>query len=212
MAYADTVKPVIKSIQAVSNREYEIILNKPIVSYKKITVTDDDKQKKLDIPIVNHIADRITLLTAETDSTKLRFELTNAADKKGNITELSSKIISASTVPDKTAPQVMTTIPRNGASVNNLMPTLEVTFSEIIPASKFKAAVKEVETDKNIPFKIIKSNSKTYQIQPEKELSNYKTCVLVIEDETSDISGNKLSSDFKLVFLPISRNPIQEKP
>jgi len=206
LAYADTVKAVIRTVNAVSNREYQVVLNKAVNSFDKITIEDTKNKDKLRIFAINHDAEKITLLTAETDSARLEFKLINANDGKGNITDESSITISASTIPDTTAPVIVSTKPRNGASVNNLQPVLEIVFSEIIPVALFKANLKDVDSNRDIPFRIIKSNSNKYQIQPDKPLENYKSCLLTIDEDTTDLSGNKLKQEFKLVFLPIIRD------
>ena len=206
MVYSDTVKAVIRNVNPVSNREYQIILNKVVKSFEKTSVEDTEKNEELRIFALNHNADKITVLISETDSTKLKFKLTNVNDGKGNITEESSITVTGSNKPDVTAPAIISTKPRNGASVNNLQPVLEIVFSEIIPVNNFKASLIEVESKREIPFRIIKSNSTIYHVQPENELENYKSCLLTIEEETSDLSGNRLAQETRLVFLPIIRD------
>lgn len=212
MAYADTVKPVIRMVRAVSNREYEIVMNKSVKSFRNIKVEDLRRNETLRIFTLNHDLDRINLLTSETDSTSYRFTIEEATDNKGNITAVNSVTISGSNKDDKIAPVVVSTIPRNGASVNNLQPIIEITFSEIIPSSLFKASLMESESKREIPFRVIKSNHKTYHLQPEQPLANYKSCVLTIDAETSDLSGNKLTEPYKLTFLPILRESGQRTP
>jgi PBP1b-binding outer membrane lipoprotein LpoB len=205
MAYADTVKPAIRSVKSVSNREYEIVFNKGLKSYQNIKIEDLKQNDKLRIFTINHNLDRITILTAETDTSSYRFTVTGITDNKGNINGTSSMTISGSNKQDKTAPVVFSTNPRNGASVNNLQPVIEINFSEIIPSSLFIANLKETESNTNIPFSVIKSSNKTYQLQPEKPLGNYKSCILTIAESTSDLSGNKLAAPYILTFLPIIR-------
>lgn len=206
MAYADTVKPVIRSVNAIANREYKITLNKTIESYKKIQIQSINTKESLQIYAVNHELDKITVLTAPTDTTRWLFSLIDAADKKGNSNALSSVTIRGSSNKDKTSPTVLKTNPRNGSSVNNLLPILEINFSEIIPQNLFFATLIEVESGRDIPFKVLKTNGMIYQIQPRTPLKNYMTCMLTIENNTSDISGNTLQKPFKLVILPLVRD------
>jgi hypothetical protein len=205
MAYADTVKPAIKIVRAISNQEYEITLNKTIKSFQKVLIHTVNKKRDLQILGINHENDKITVLTAPTDTTKWVFNLLNAVDNKGNANALSTFAINGTDKPDKIAPTVVKTNPRNGASVNNLQPVLEVTFSEVILPDRFKANLKEVEANQLIPFKIVSVNGKTFQIQPIKPLINYRTYMLMIDNSTADISGNRIAKDFNLVFLPIFR-------
>jgi len=206
MAYADTVKPVIKSVKAISNREYEISLNKTATAFQRISLDDVTHGKQVQIFAVNHEADKINLLTATTDSAQIRFKINQLQDSRGNLTELSALTIQSSTVQDIVPPSVVSTLPRTGATVNELQPVLSITFSEPIPTSNFKASLKESEGNREIAFKVIKSNSYTYRLQPEKPLTNYKSYILTIDEETSDISGNRLQKDFRLTFLPLLRD------
>ncbi|MFO7660595.1 MAG: Ig-like domain-containing protein [Candidatus Cloacimonadaceae bacterium] len=206
LVYADTVKAAIRTVIGVSNREYQIVMNKAVKTFEKLEIEDTKTKEKLRVFAIHHNADKITVLTAETDTVDLKFSIANVSDGKGNVNPESSITISANSKPDNIAPTVLSTHPRNGASVNNLQPVLDITFSEIIPVSLFKATLTETESQQIFPFRIIKSNSPTYQIQPESPLANYKSCVLTIEQETSDLSGNKLKEPYKLVFLPIIRD------
>jgi hypothetical protein len=205
LVYADTVLPRIKAVKAISNREYEISLNKPIATFQSITLENMSTRSNIRIFTINHEQDKINLLTAETDSSDLKFIITGLKDGKGNISKKSSLTIAASTKADLTPPRVISSNPRNGSSVADLQPVLEVVFSEVVPVSNFKASLLEVESRRVIPFRVLQSNSTRYQIQPEKPLANYKTCLLTIEETTTDLSGNNLKPAYKFAFLPIQR-------
>jgi len=209
MAYADTVKPVLKSVFAKSNREFVLTMNKTIKSFKKISIQSVNSRENVQVFATSLELNKITVITSETDTTKWKFEINDATDNKDNVNPSSSLTVAGSREADKTSPLVLKTYPRNGASVNDLQPVLEVTFSEIIPQNMFFATLKEVEADVEIPFKVLSANSKTYKIQPTKPLTNYKTCMLMISNKTSDISGNKLQNPFKLVVLPLFRSVSQ---
>lgn len=206
MAYADTVKPAIRMVRGNNSRDYEIYFNKSLKSYSGVRLESVSSSESIPIFAENHSSDKITLLTAQTDTTRIRFIVTDLEDFKSNKNVRSIFVSSGSDVIDNTPPRILNTIPRNGATVNTLLPKLEIHFSEIITSSNFKADLVEVDTKTSIPFSLIKSNHSIYIIQPDKQLSNYKTHVLTIEAETRDLAGNKLDSDYKFVFLPISRN------
>jgi hypothetical protein len=211
MAYADTVKPAIRMVRAVSNREYEIVFNKGIRAFQSVKVEDLKHNADLHIFTINHDLDRITVLTAITDTSSYRFTVTELTDNKGNQNKSSTMTIVGSKEPDQIAPTVLSTNPRNGASVSSLQPVIEINFSEIIPASLFKATIRETESNSIIPFSIINSNQKTYRLKPDKPLANYKSCLLTIDTGTSDLSGNKLTAPYKLAFLPIIREAVPLK-
>ncbi len=205
LAYADTVKPVIRSVRPVSEREYEINLSKNITSYRKILIQTLDGKKQLPVQLASLSGNSITVLTAPSDTTRWQFNLYDASDAKGNTNLLSNVIINGTNRKDTAPPTVVSTVPRSGASVNDLQPVLEVTFSEIIPSQNLFVSLSEMETGKAIPLKILSASHKTYRFQPENLLTNYRSCQLLISEKTSDVSGNTMKEAYKLIFLPIYR-------
>ncbi|MBM4400108.1 MAG: Ig-like domain-containing protein, partial [Candidatus Cloacimonetes bacterium] len=49
MAYADTVKPAIRTIRSISNHEYEILLNKTVKTFQKISVQSERTKQDLQV-------------------------------------------------------------------------------------------------------------------------------------------------------------------
>jgi len=205
MAYADTIKPVLKSVRTVSEREFLLTLNKEIKSLRTVEITSVREKTLLPVLITRLETNTITVLTAPADTSRWTFTLLDATDAKGNKQYKSSLTVPGTDKPDKIPPSITGSVPRSGTSVNNLQPVLEVTFSEIIPQANLKASLKESESGKTLPFKILQSYDKTYRFQPEKPLTNYRSCLLTIESATSDLSGNPLKEPYRLVFLPIYR-------
>jgi hypothetical protein len=108
--------------------------------------------------------------------------------------------------PDKTSPKIMSSLPRNGATVNSLKPVLEIQFSEIITKERFKAKLIESDSKLDVPYEVIEIIGRTVRIRPLKDLSNYRSHTIRVLKDTSDYSGNLLGADSDIVFLPIKRN------
>ncbi len=199
-AYADTSFIRINSITAVSNREVRIEFSEPVASYQQVLVASD---KTLDIKhkiLENNI---LTLLTEAQDSLRYTVTVLGATDLKGNRSELLQKQFSGSQQKDADPPVITYTNPRNGASVNNLSPVIELHFNEIIPSGSLK--LKLVAGKEEIALKVISETGRIHRLLPQKELPNYSTCQLTVLSTTTDFSGNKLEQDYHLQFLPLER-------
>ena len=200
LAYVDTSFVWINSIDAVSNREIRMEFSEPVASYQQVLVVSDTildiKHKVLEKNI-------LTLLTESQDSLRYTISVLGATDLKGNRSDLLQKQFSGSQQKDADPPVITYTNPRNGASVNNLSPVIELHFNEIIPSGSLK--LKLVAGKEEIALKVISETGRIHRLLPQKELPNYSTCQLTVLSTTADFSGNKLEQDYHLQFLPIKR-------
>lgn len=204
LAYADTTKPVIRSAVAKSRREIELTLSEIVESYGSVSIQHSSTQAELPILISSLDRDKLTLLTAAQDSAKYVVSLGNLKDFKGNRTTLAKIELQASNTDDTVAPAVTFSNPRNGTSVNNLRPVLELQFSEIIPLANLSASLTAADSKQKIALDVLQSDGKIYRFQPKEALQNYRSHILSIS--ASDISGNKLKEEYKLQFLPLLRS------
>ncbi|MBW6513321.1 MAG: Ig-like domain-containing protein [Candidatus Syntrophosphaera sp.] len=203
LAYADTTRPVIRTALGKSPREIEVTFSEPAASYGSVNIVSSDTQTDLPILISRLRDNKMTLLTARQESFSYFVEVRQLRDLKGNTTPLERVEFRSVPEDDTTAPFVTFTDPRNGTSVNNLEPVLEVRFSEIIPISGLKARLTAARSSAEVPLDIIQSDSDIYLFQPRQPLQNYRSYVLSIFAE--DISGNKMQEEFQLNFLPLLR-------
>ncbi len=203
LASADSTRPVIRQVQARHQREVELLFSEPVAGYASVKLLDPATQTELPILISSLAGGRLTLLTAAQEAKTYKVELRGARDARGNTKALDQAEFSASPSADITPPLVLSSSPRNGTSVNTLEPVLQVKFSEIIPASAFQATLKAAESNKDIPFTLSGENTSTYTVKPNQALQNSRSYLLTVS--AADISGNQLSGDFKLNFLPLLR-------
>ncbi|MBC8385999.1 MAG: Ig-like domain-containing protein [Candidatus Cloacimonetes bacterium] len=106
-------------------------------------------------------------------------------------------------IPDTIAPKIIYTKPGNGTTIDNLLPEIEIMFSEIILAENFNATLTNVEKHKEIPLKIIQGDSKRFMVNPLKNLQNYSSYNFNLT--ISDASGNYLQKENLFTFIPIIR-------
>ncbi len=201
IAYADSSKPRIRRLVPVSKREIQLLLSEQIKSYQSVRVIGASP-----VTVQHHILeqDKISVLCTEMDSTEYTVQLLGVEDFKGNRSEVLEIKFNNNTVPDTIAPTVVTTNPRNGASVNNLLPILEIHFSELVPEANVNAIL--LSGSEKIPLKLLSGFGRVHRFQPTKELVNYRTHTLRVLTTTTDYSGNKLKQEFELQFLPLMRD------
>jgi len=203
LSYADSSKATVRNVIAKSNREVFITFSEPVVKYGSLMIQRADNNAELPVLLSSLDRDQLTLLTELQDSTKYVLSITGIQDRKENVTTLNRVEFVGSTIEDSTPPQIISTNPRNGTTVNNLLPTLEVRFSEIIPRASLKTRLIVADTKREIDLAVIKADGRVYQFKPKQELENYRSHVLQIS--ASDISGNKLAEELLLNFLPLKR-------
>ena len=207
MAYQDSSRAVIRSIRPISNTELEVQLSKTPTSLGKMEISSSDGSS-LAIRYSELAQNVLTLITAEQDSLQYRLTLKDLKDGKGNLNPASSLAFAGSLLPDNKAPILLSSNPRNGTSVNSLEPVLQLSFDEIIPEQQLKLRLVATESNKEVPIKIIKADSKTCKVKPSSPLTNYRSYTLIILAETSDSAGNKLEKEHKISFMPLyGRSP-----
>ena len=202
MSYNDTTLTVIKDARAISDRKVELTLSKVPVSIGAVSVRAGNGIR-LPVLISELEGIRLTLITQTQDSLDYRVEISDLKDVRGNRNPKSGIGFKGSIIKDTEAPIVLSSTPRNGTSVSNLLPTITVNFSEIIPLGNMKARLLASDQNKEIPLQILKSDSRSYSFQPSQPLSNYRSHSLVILANTLDISGNPLGKHHVISFLPL---------
>ncbi len=202
MTYADSSRAVIRSVRPISNTELEVRLSKTPTSIGKMEISSSDGSS-LAIRYSELAQNVLTLITAAQDTLQYRLTIKDLKDSKGNLNPESSLAFAGSSVPDTQKPTILSSTPRNGTSVNSLEPVLELSFDEIIPEQHLKLRLIATETNKEVPIKILKANSKTCRIKPATPLTNYRSYTLIILAETSDSAGNTLEKEHKISFMPL---------
>jgi len=205
MAYADTSWAQIKSVKQHSRHELELTLSESVRSFSNINIKSEQQGLPLDIlhQYLDH--DKLYLLTAAMDSTRYTVHMTNLEDNKGVISPGSGISFTASGLDDGVPPVLLSSNPRNGATVSSLRPTIELMFTEIIPAAKLSLRLIETDSKKEVPVYVSDIRGRSARVTPTKDLANYRSHTLIIDATSSDFSGNQIGRNIEILFLPISR-------
>ena len=204
LAYADTVKPLIKSANVPSNNQIVLEFSETILKYDDINIfTADSLRIPVPVKMFSLKSDKLSIISGKLDTLKYEVSISNLEDKKNNVNVESNIIIMGTSVQDTIPPEVLSVNPRNGSSVNTLLPEIEIIFSEIIFQDSIKAEIIGLETNKEIRINIIKGDSERYLFQSNDELINYASYKFILE--ASDPNGNRLEELFEVVFIPIVR-------
>lgn len=204
-AYADTTKPVIKSITTESNNQIVLNFNKEL-SYKPFVMIVGDKNQSMLKILHNELkGERLFLITEPQDTIKYSVKIRTLYDKKGNSTEELNTYMNGSEKKDKESPRIISSSLRNGATISQTRPELEITFSEIMLKEDVIFSCFENESQKKIPFSAIKTNSSVWKFKSEAELTPFNSYTFTISNASEDPNNNKLDNDFILQFIVIKK-------
>jgi hypothetical protein len=206
LVYFDTTKVVLKSASVVSNREVDITLSKTAKSIGTVHITAKNGSVVLPVEITKLDGSLLTVLTAAQDTTKYEVKINDLADRKNNLTKESHLFFSGISQVDKKPPVIISSYPRNGTSINELIPDLKVVFSEIIPMNNIKYTLFDTETNAKIDIKVVSGDNNVYVFRPSKPLQNYHSYKFTINHVTSDISSNSIGKDYEILFLTLIKN------
>ena len=205
LAYADTMKPQLKSTNVICNNSINITFSEPIISYSQISIyTADSLKTNVDIIAQYLHEDKLSLLTNYLDTLKYKIQIINVLDSKENMTSESSLIFDGTTQQDTIPPEVISSYPRTGSSVDSFLPKISVLFSEIILENDIEMELIEVETGNIEDIVILNKDSKHYILSPQHLLNNYSSYKFTMN--VKDNSGNIMTKPFETIFLPIVRN------
>lgn len=202
LAYADSSKTIIRNVRPISKTELEVSLSKIPSSLGEIKIVDPTGNN-LELRFSELTQNQLTLITAQQDTLEYRLYIKDLKDAKGNVNNESSLAFSGSKVHDDRKPMIKGSTPRNGTSINNLQPILEIYFDEIIPKNHLKLKLIATDSQNEIALKVLEADSRTCKVQAKQTLTNYRSYSLIILQETSDSAGNKLSEEHRINFMPL---------
>ena len=204
LSYQDTINPGLKSAEVNSKNQIKLRFTEEISEFEKIEITSADSMAiPLDLTASYLEKDEIELITTDMDTVKYMVSVVQFQDIKGNSTAQEVIYIKGISDSDNVIPTIDYHYPRNGATVNELMPEIGVKFSEIIFVANIQVKLTAVETKTEISLDLIAGNSRLYRFLPRQELANYASYnfYLLAEDQ----NGNKLQKPLDFSFIPIVR-------
>ncbi len=205
LAYADTVKPNLKSINVICNNSIDVIFSESISSFSEIAIiTADSLETKVKIVAHYFNNDELSLLTTLLDTLKYKIQISDILDSKDNMTSESSLIFDGTMLQDTIPPEVISSYPRTGSSVDSFLPKISVLFSEIILEKDIETKLIEVETGNIEDIVTLNKDSKHYILSSKHRLNNYSSYKFTLH--AKDSSGNIMTKPFETIFLPIVRN------
>ncbi len=205
MTYVDTTLAQIRGVKQISPHELEITLSKAITKFATLEIFTESSEDRVEILHQHLDKNKLFVLTGKLDSTSVTIKMRNLEDFKGNLSAQSSIQFQVQGLSDIAPPQLLATVPRSGATVNDLRPKIELTFSEIMTGNNLKLSLVASDTKKEVACEILNIQGRKVILQPSQELTNYRSYSLTIHKESTDYSGNEMLEDRELIFLPIKR-------
>jgi len=205
MSYVDTTLAQIRRVTQISPNELEIELSKAIESYSHLEIFADTEESRAEVLHQYLAQDKLYVLSMKLDSLAYRVRLRNMADAKGNLSIESSLRFFAHQQQDEDPPRLLSSTPRTGATVDNLRPTIELGFSEIMTRDNLRLSLIASDTKLPADFRIKQIQGRRVSLEPTQDLTNYRSYSLIVHKESTDFSGNTMTEDQELIFLPIKR-------
>ena len=204
LAYADTIKPQLKSTSVISNNSINVTFSEPISSFSQVSIrTADSLESIVFIKAQYLFEDELALLTSDLDTLKYKINILDILDAKNNLTSEGLLLFDGTVLQDTIPPIVISSNPRTGSSVNSFLPKISVIFSEIIMEDDIETELIEVETGNIENIIVLSKNSKHYIFGSQHRLNNYSSYKFTIQ--AKDISGNIMTKPLEIIFLPIVR-------
>ncbi|MFC1887440.1 Ig-like domain-containing protein [Candidatus Cloacimonadota bacterium] len=202
IAYQDTIKPEPIKAKVYSRTQIEVELSEPCKTIKNVVLLTADSLM-IEIPVIatSLLENDLKILCAPLDTLKYDIQLIDLTDLKGNVRSGSSIIIQGITVNDSIPPEIISTVPKNGATLNTLLPKFEILFSEIILKEDITAGLSSNEDRVEVGLKILSADSEIAILEPVKKLKNYSTYTITVS--VQDNRGNILQDELIQTFIPI---------
>ncbi len=201
LTYADTTKPVIKTINAISKNEILLTFSKNLITKPYVLLINEKEKKMLQINHSELNDNLFYLITDVQDTTKYAVKIRNMIDNKNNFSEEINTYMMGTDKEDTIIPKIINCSVRNGATISESIPEIEILFSEIMLKDQVSFNLYENETHNQIPMKAINFNSSKWKFKPEIELKPFNSYTFTISKNSTDHNKNKLENDFIIQFL-----------
>ncbi len=206
LAYADTSKPVVKSIKAIDANHINVLFSEDVQLLKNIEIVTNDSLKiKKNILKLWKDKSELKLLCETLDTLDYALKIESISDLKNNLNTSIFKEFHGVAVTDTIPPKIISTFPKDGAVINSLEPIIKISFSEIILDKDLYLNLISNETKKCIDVRLIKSDGINFIMVPKRKLNNYMSYKITILKNTKDFNGNYISGVKTINFIPIKK-------
>lgn len=201
LTYTDTSKVVAKRVAVLSNNLIQVAFSEELAKWDSLSIFN--KSDSTFFKFHNTVLDntKLSIITAKQDTVDYQIALYNLSDLSGNLTPVSRISFSGSTRQDTLNPLILASLPKNGSTVKERVPTIMINFDKIVMKKDVKATLKENETNKFIDLQITESNSYKTLFIPKKPLTNFNSYTFILSQNTKDFNGNKLLKDLEINFM-----------
>ncbi len=201
LSYADTSRVLSQRASAINNSLVEISLSEELIKWDSLSVRNEADSTSF--PYTSSILenDKLYIITPVQDTLEYRVSIFGLRDKNENLTQVSRINFKGSTKIDSLALELTEFTPKNGSTVTDSKPQISLRFNKIVLSKDIKASLKENETNKEIDFDIIASNSFIANIIPKNKLKNFNSYTFTLKEETQDFLGNKLKEALEINFM-----------
>lgn len=201
LAYADTTKPDIKNIKALSKNDIEVVFTKKLLNMPHVLFIDENKSSSLPILASSLENNTAHFITSDQDTIKYRVTVNQLVDSKLNTSPEKQLYMNGSDKSLTTPLKIISTNPRTGAAITESRPRIKIIFSEIMLSKNVHYSLIEMETNKSIPISIIEGNAKSIVFMPDQPLKKFNSYTFKILKKTHNHHNLELANDTEILFL-----------
>jgi hypothetical protein len=200
LAYEDTIKPDVKSAKAVYTNRVDVEFTESIASISEITIIKSDSLNSI-IPVQASLLDDISLMIISDFSDTLNYNIVfgELTDKKNNVQDSSSVLVSSTSKIDSFPPQLLNISPRDGSVAVTLLPEIFIEFDEIVEIFE----IQFVSTESNEVIQLVEKEQGNSLYIPTRDLKNYVSYHLNLK--ASDVNGNMFAAEKVINIICIKR-------
>jgi len=207
LTYFDDKKPELQTVNVEHSELIRANFNKPIKSTKGMNLhSADSLAAEVKILAYDIIESKIEIVIPALDTLEYKLTLFEVEDLKGNVAQEMQSEFTGKVENDTKTPQIVATLPRNGAVVYSVQPTIELTFNKFMSKENLVIEVIDLITKKSVPITVDLQSSRVVRVSPKIELLDRQSYQLKVKEDTTDIFGIAIEEEFSLQFLPIGRD------
>ncbi len=222
----DTVRPNLKSINAISDKKIILEFNKELaisqfeINRPSLFIMNDSTNAIVNVLYREYLNKKLYLITTPLDSVKYKTQISGLIDRRGNQRPTILTFFESKGPVETKKVELINVLPRNGTVIESLTPDIEIEFSDIIFYSSYQSVIdKEVnkieninhnlniklfesDSGKEIPLSVEKDKGFTIFLKPGSPLKSFNSYTLYIYKNSKDLNGKEIglsSKNFRII-------------
>jgi hypothetical protein len=204
LTVSDTIKPVVKIVEALNKNNLIITFNKVLAKQPINKIFDDSTGVEVSILHQEMIENKLYILCSDLIEKNYKIEVGALLDKKENANKNSIYDLLVTNLEDNEEILVINSIPKNGDIVYDKESLIQVTFNKIMFSDDIIIKLLEIETNKEIELYSLNKSGFTITYKAKKPYNPFNSYQLNIKQDSKDVNQNQMIEDYISQFIYIS--------